>query len=392
VAAYLRPSFSGVWGHCSGAPLASQMVTPRPPNARTIEGTAAHWVASQTMRALRGEVASPTACHGYVGKQDPDRTIVTEEIAEGAQYFVDEMGGLCGGDFSQVLLDHPVHAVSIHPTHCSGELDAAIVRRDAAGEVTAIIVRDYKHGHRATDAVDQLNVYGLGVYDDVCGLHSVDDREVRFSFGVVQPFAFDGRGILRERNGVFSDLRADRNTLALKAEQAVEGGTLTTGAHCRDCPAIGSCSSARAAGYNLIDVAGSRVILDDMSAPDLAAEREILKAGGKVLQERLDGIEALLTQRLQRGEAVPGLGLASTRGRLKWTTTPAVARAMASQFGFDIATDAVKTPKQSIDAAPKAVRPFFESAIKTISERPSGSMKITDADNTVCARAFQRKQ
>ncbi len=190
---------------------------------------------------------------------------------------------------------------------------------------------------------------------------------------------------------MLSDIRGHVNGLRAKAHEAFTNPQMSTGKHCRDCPGVGPCSARRRADYNLIDYANRPYEMDAMSGADLATERLILSDGLAAAKKRLEAIEDNLAHRIGEGESGTGLALEATYGRLAWTIPVEQAAALATQFGFSISKFAVKTPTQAVRAATKEMKSAFTMAVKQVTKRPAGKLKLINAEDSRTARAFKRK-
>ena len=385
----LPPSGAPQWGHCSGAAIAAASA-PDLPSEASLRGEAGHWVGENCLRRWQDPNGGCPTCHEWVGLLSPGGVVIDEEIAEGAQVFVDDVLTVAQehGALRDMLIEFRVHMPNVHPTDNWGTLDCALVLM----RVGLIYIWDYKGGHRQHTATGNLQLVdyleGLRAAYDINGMA---DQHVEVIARIVQPFSYRPEGPIDEWRFTLCDLRGYVNQLAAKAHQASTTPTLSSGPWCRDCPAIRLCSAARKAGYNLIDYANEPYAMDNMTGADLATERRILRAGMVATKARLEAIEADLEYRVANGATDTGLALQSKTGNLAWNVPAANAIALAAQFGGDISKPGVMTPTQAKAAVPRELRQQFEQVLTTVTGRPSGRLQLTDADNTVGARAFKRK-
>ena len=383
----LAPSFAPVWGHCSGAVMAAM----RHPNVETQEnrtGTAAHWVVSEVLLTFKGQRDGGKLLAGdYVGDTAPNDVVIDDAMAEGAQVMIDEVLQVVQkhGAMQSLLVEFRVHAPHIHEQNW-GTLDVSLYLPDRK----VLFLWDYKHGHRENSAEGNLQLInyaeGLRVTYQIDG---VLDQQLTVVMRIVQPFCYRANGPVDEWVCKLADLRGYANQLHAKANEAFTNPTLTSGKHCRDCPAVGRCAASRKAAYNLIDVANRPYGMDDMTAAQLATERLILLDGLAAAKKRLEAIEANITYRLENGEPDTGLTLEATYGRLAFTIPDKQAAALAQQFGFSIEKYAIKTPTQAKQAAPKGVKDQYAAAIKNFTKRPPTGFKLVPAQDSRTARAFK---
>ena len=389
--ARLPPSFSPVWGVCSAAILAAAD-TPNLEDEKTRAGVAAHWVFAEVLLNYQGKQKGPLLCEDYIGGIAPNGVVIDDEMVEGAQVFVDDVLQVAQkhGAIQSMLIEHSVIMPNVPPQNW-GTLDTAIVLRKD-GQVVAIFLWDYKHGHRENKAKGNLQLieYVEGLRNEL-GINGNQEQQITVVFRIVQPFCYHSLGAVDEWVCMLSDLRAYINILHDKAVEVFSNPQMSTGKHCRDCPGVRPCSVRRRADYNLIDFVNEPYEMDNMSGADLAVERQILSDGIAATKERLKAIEDNLAHRIREGESGIGLTLEATYGHLAWTIPPEQANALATQFGFSISKNAVKTPTQAMQAASKAMKSAFTMAVKHVAKRPPGKLKLINADDSRTARAFKRK-
>lgn len=379
----LRPSFAPVWGHCSGAVMAS-MHRPNIETDDTRAGTAAHWVVSETIkRHLLKGVLHPPHCDLLLDEVAPNGVVIDEDHIQAAQVMVDEVLSVAGDDKARLLIEQSVKMPAISP-HNGGTLDAALW----LPERRVLFLWDYKHGHRECTAEENLQLidYCEGLIEE----YAIIDIDVTVVFRIVQPRCYRNGGPVSEWVVKMSDLRGYFNQLQAKAHDAFNNPSLCAGTHCRDCPAVLPCSASRGVGYQLIDLARQPYAMDAMTGRDMAVERRVLSDGLQLIKARLEALDDELKQRIAAGEADTGLSLQGEYGRLEWTVPPEHAVIFAQQFGVDIRTAGVLTPTQASDAAPKEIKAQFKAALDLMTKRPSKGLKLVDAKNSIAARAFAK--
>lgn len=383
----LPPSSATQWGNCSGS-VAAQAPFPDTESEQSREGTAAHWVMSETLLNHRDGRDGPRECVGYLGRKDPAGVIIDDKMVEGAQVIVDDVLDVCQrfDALPYLLIEHRVYMPTIHPQNW-GTLDVGLYLPFR----NVLFLWDYKHGHREAPAPGNLQM--VDYLKGLCEKYQIDgllDQKTRFVVRIVQPYCYRIVGPVQEWTGMLSDLRGTWNTLSWKAHEAFTAPKLSTGPWCRDCKAVGTCSAARRAGYNFIDLVNEPYAMDRMTGADLAVERGIVSDGLAVAKARLEAIEDELHHRIKDGQHDSGLTLETSAGRIEWTVTPATARALAAQFGVDATKDAVLTPTQTLAAAPAKVRPMLKQVMDRMTRRPAGKLKLVTADASRTARAFKR--
>lgn len=384
--AMLAPSAAPIWGICSGS-VAARQAFPSLDSEASAEGTAAHWLAAEVLRSYQtSDVRDELS---FVGKVAENGVTVTEEMAEAVGHYVVDVLKVANkhGGLQSLRIEQRVAIDRVHPDNW-GTFDCSLAVTAENGQIT-LYVWDYKHGHGKVYAAsnDQIIEYATGIIDTA----GWSDLDVVVVSRIVQPRCFDGSGNVDEWVVRASDLRADVNRLHAQAHEAFAAPRFTAGRHCKHCEAIVTCDAAKRYGYELIDRCDGPVLLDAFDGAALAVEREIIRSGLKVVQNRLEAVEAEIVHRLGQGEAVGNLRYSAKPGALAWNVEPPVALAMASAFNIDAAKSAVMTPTQVIAAAPKEIRPAVEQSVKAVASRKSGRATINNADDTTTYRSFNTK-
>lgn len=384
--AFLAPSSAPIWGRCSGSAAAS-IGREGYDTEESRRGTAAHWVCAECLTVWQAQDGGVAFCADWVGKVAPNGYVIDRETAEGAQVFVDDVLQVAQrvGGLQLLKIELRVEMPEIHPA-CWGTLDCALY----VPSRRAMWLWDYKNGHRETVARDNLQLisYAKGLVNH----HQIDgyvEQQTTLSMRIVQPFCYRKPSPVDEWRVTLSDLRAHWNQLSAQAHEATGAATLSTGEHCRDCRAVMVCPAARKAVYSLVDYLRQPYGLDMMRGEDLAAEWHILESARRLVEARRAALEDEIKHQIGIGAPVPGLALEASAGREVWAVPDAVAVAVGGQFGADVRSSSALTPRQARQAVPAAVRPLFDNVIKTMTARKAGSLKIINAADSVCARAFK---
>lgn len=386
--AELAPSSAPIWGNCSGS-VQAQRGRPNKETPETRKGTAGHWVGESVLRTLLQAEPGPAVCGDYVGEVAPNGVVVTDDIADGAQVYVDyvieRLEALSPS--TQFVIEERVYMPELHEKNW-GTTDFGFW--DPHNGVLGAV--DYKGGHR--DTRPEKNFQLIDYLWGLCkrfGITGDMHANIRVELIIVQPFCFSAAGSVKTWAVTLSDLRGYWNTLYAQAHAAFSNPTLTTGIWCRDCTGRVDCAAATAAGMNFIDLVEQPYGMAEKSSPDLALERAMLKDAISVARARLDSIEDELALRVQNGDIETGLTLEATAGRLEFTCSIEQAIAFGDLMGVNIRKEATITPTQAIKKAPKEKRAAFEAALKTITRRPPGALTLTPVADSRTARAFSRK-
>lgn len=387
--AVLAPSSAPQWGHCSGSVMANRHA-PNLDSEESRKGTAVHWVGAECLIGWRKQDGGCPSCFDWTGLSAPNGVVIDDEMTEGAQIFVDDVLQVAQehGALRDMLIEHRVFMPQIHKDNW-GTLDCCIPLLNKG----VIYLWDYKNGHRENHAKDNLQLidYLEGLANEL-NIDGHQDQDIRVVFRIVQPFCYKAMGAIDEWSCMLSDLRPYFNQLHAKAHEAMTNPSMSSGPWCRDCHAVRTCSAARKASYNLIDYVNEPYEMDTMDGATLAIERRILSSGLVAAKARLEAIEDDLRHRINKGATDTGLALRTTSGNLAWSIPADQAVALANMFHGDIAKPGVVTPTQAKTMVPRELRSQFEQVLKTVTRRPSGGLKLIDAENTIGARAFQRKK
>jgi len=374
--ARLAPSSAPVWGRCTGSVVAAQAL-PQGETDATRNGSAAHWVGEQCLDSCFNHTGTPSDPAAWVGQIAPNGVVIDESHAAGAAVYVNDIRGTFA-EYPpfEVCIEQRVYMPTIHAEN-NGTPDAW-THHDGT-----IYLWDYKHGHGGVQAEGNLQLINylegirlkLGLTDAPCDLR------------IVQPNSYDGQGPVRRWLTTLAEVRPYVELLRQQAQAVDLNPTLTSGDHCRYCPAAGRCPALRESGYNLVHMAGLPLQFDRMTAQDLAVERDILTAGVKLIKARLESIEDALEHAVRGGDSSSGLALQSVSGSPNWAVKPDQAIAAAALCGIDISRPHCDTPTQARAKLPAQQRAMFDAAIEPLTTRKS-SLKLIRADNTMAAQVF----
>lgn len=383
--AILAPSSAPQWGHCSGSVVANQNA-PDVVSERAETGTASHWVAEQALQPLY-KAQAPLVCWSFIGAHAPNGVVIDEEMAEGAQVYVDAVYDTVEANPGcPILIEQRVDMPHIHPDNW-GTPDFALW--NAATDT--LYLDDYKFGHREVTAELNLQLinYTAGLMQVCEGMNTSTAVVMR----VIQPFCYHAPEPIRTWKTTVKDLQFWFRQLHEKAHQALGNSpTMTSGQHCRDCAAVARCRTARRMTYSVIDYVAEPYEINSMDGADLAAERRILEVGAKIVKARLDAVNDQLHTLISAGDTSSGLAIEAGQGRLKWVAPTAQVLALGRQFGVDLQGLKPITPTQAIKAVPKPMRDAFEGVIQPLTTRPPTGLKLILAENSRTARAFKSKE
>lgn len=322
------------WLNCPGSVVLCDTVPPARESPYAREGTAAHWLAENSLRddvhpthflgeLFNGVEVTQEMCDAVVAYLN----VVTKEVARNpkhAELYVEK----------GFVLD----VETAEPGEVFGTNDAMVYHPDSG----RLRVFDYKHGVGVTvDAEDndQLKFYAAGAV-----FSNPDWRVKEVVLTIVQPRARDAEEVGVVRDWTFSV--ADLLEFVVEVETAIakaktDDSQLSIGDWCRWCPAAAICparerQAAEAATLDFADVA----LVDTTDLPDprdmdverlsrVVAGLTLIQSWAAQCQERLEAL-------VLAGIEVPGWKAVEKIGRAKWIEDPLKVTAAAQlEFGID---------------------------------------------------------
>lgn len=365
----LAPSGAYRWVNCPGSVNLCRQYQEREDSPSSMEGVAAHWVASER---LCGRSVP-------VGTLAPNGIAVTDEMVEGAELYVFTFPPEA---FASLRVESRVDCPSIHPD-CWGTPDAWYIRDGV------LHVKDYKFGHAYVDEFEnlQLAAYAYGVLDSMPHLKS---NGLRIELTIVQPRCFSGRGSVRTWACALPDLWPLTERMAKAALVATLGEPeLITGEHCEHCSAIHACPAAQRATGTAIQIAHT-LTPAQMSPEELGLVLRRVQYARDMLKAMEDGLAEEAEALIRSGSRVPGFELSPGRGKLEWNCSTEEVVALGQLFGVDLGKPSCLTPTQAKAVLKK--KGFDEAVISGYTAATSGALKLQPSDTNLTRRIFQRKE
>lgn len=386
--ALLAPSSAPQWFYCSGSVMAQQAI-PDFDTEASREGDAAHWVVAECLKAWR-DTDRAALCSDWLGQVSPNGVIVTEEMCQGGQTYVDDILHVCQqyGALQLLKIEHHVTMPQIHPHHNEGTLDAGLWLPD----VSKLYLWDYKFGFGEVPAKNnpQLIDYVAGLVNEI-GVNGIADQHIEVVMRVGQPRFYKRHGAVDEWRCTLSDLRGHFNQLNAMGNEALTNPRLSAGPHCRYCKAKVNCSANRKSVYAGIWYVNQPFDIEKLDGRDLAVEYRQTSEMLGILKARLDDVTEALREQVKQGDTSSGLALKASFGNKEWTVPAPQVVLICKQFGLDVAKVGALTPTQVIAKAPKEIKENLEQMVKSISRRPAKGNALVPAEETTAALAFKRK-
>ena len=367
--AFLAPSSAGTIVECPAMPsMVASVINPMPEDDTAArEGTAAHWAGAEM---LHGRIVAE-------GQITPDGAILTEEMIEGAEVWVDDVRRTDG--IGEVHIEKTLPGGALHPDNW-GTPDTW--KYD--GPASILHVWDFKFGH---DIVEVFENYQLLNYVKLIlkklGINGHQEQRTRVIMTVIQPRAYHREGPISRWSVMASDLRAYWNKLEMAFEDATSGhARAKPNPGCVYCPARHECPTLQRDGYRSADLAQEATPLA-LPAAAIGLELAWLTDAHARLGARISGLRAQAEAMVFRGERVPGWALQDAPGREEWSKSVAEVLALGKLVGLDIAKPtAAITPAQARKAGVPA------PLVAAYSGRPKSSRSLVKSDDSDARKIF----
>jgi hypothetical protein len=378
--AKLSPSSAHRWMNCAGSLNMIDSLPEdqrNPTSAYAQEGTAAHRLAE---RALERGLATESYMSVYF-----KGVLVTEEMCEHVQVYVDAVREVAGSDDgSTMLLEHRFNLADFNPPGPMYGTSDAIVYTPL--DLT-LHVFDLKYGQGLVVEVEgnpQLQYYGLGaLLEFERRMPHLRGKIKRVVLHIVQPRAEHSDGKHRTCEMEYFDLLAfGKNLLDLAALTQEPDAPLEAGSWCRFCPAKGVCPEKKEAA-----MAVARVEFEALPAnvPPAPASLPVEVLGdildnADILEDWLKGVRAHVMRLLENGHDVPGWKMVPKRASRKWVDEKETARYLAAEgFELDEITE-VKT--RSVAQIEKLMKKEGKKLPKDMfTKKSSGNTLAPDSDS-----------
>lgn len=297
----LRPSSASVWSKCAAYPRMVQNVPEQETSDPAREGTCAAWVAEMVLTNKFPD------CHAMVGEIHENGWLVTPDMAQHIQRYVDKLRSY-GGEIHverKVRLNDDVEGTP----DGYGLLDDDTLRVD-----------DLKYGFDPVEPTTEQIIIYAGAVLRLIG----NRRKVRkVVLGIYQPRAYHPMGIHRTWTLWPEELMKHVQRIERAAEATKDPAAMATpGAHCKYCPAAATCAASAFEVYavtNRMHHAQQR----HMTPQEMSNELAFLDLAEALLKGRKNAVRAEAIARMESGERIPGWMKDSGRGQRRWTADAA---------------------------------------------------------------------
>lgn len=363
--AFLAPSSAGRWGP-GGCPASPSMAARFPEleeSEAAIEGTTAHWYASEVLQGR--DVQDGDICP-ETGRP------VTAQMAGDCESYV----AACRDDMARGSVCHVEAKVSMLQVHSEnwGRLDFSFVNPKAR----IVGVKDLKYGHKPVKAVGNWQTFDY-IVGRVEKTGVPVDESWHFEVGIYQPRDYQSGGQVKFWNFGFTEYQERLALLkAAAAEATGPDPQARTGPHCAGCPGAAACQALQLTALEAAETGVPR----QMNLTEAARMLDILERAADRVDSLKTSVAAQIEQGLRSGQGVPGWALEQGYGRQRWTKPVSEILALGDAFGTDLRKDDVITPKQAVKKG------IDESVIAAYSETPRTSAKLVRTDAGQAPRVF----
>ncbi len=330
-----------------------------------MEGTAAHWCFEELF-------AGRTPA---VGESAPNGVLVTDEMLDGAEMFVDAVRAAVPPDVRLYVEDKLMMSNVIHEQNW-GTPDVFAIG-------SAVWLFDFKFGHKYVEEFEnwQCIDYVAGIYQACMPSGALPDSKT-VHITIVQPRVFNRGSPVRTWTTTIGALKPYWEKLRAAAPMAMcDEAPCVVGDHCTYCNGRHACEALQRSALAEIPKAYSSIPL---VLPPLAASRELasIQRAISMMTARATGLEQQLLDLCRKGIDVPGFGIERAQGRQRWTRPIPEVIALGQMFGLKLDKPGVITPKQSVKAGVPA------AVVAQMSDEPLGEWRLVQVTTDKARKAF----
>lgn len=364
--AVLPPSSAHCWVKCAGWRSLHNAFPEAGDSVPAMEGTAAHWCFERMFAGV-----TPA-----VGEAAPNGVLVTDEMLDGAELFVEAVRAAVPQDVRLYVEDKLMMHNVIHEANWGTPDLFALVPG-------TIWLFDYKFGHRYVEEFEnwQLIDYTAGIYQACLPSGPLPDSTV-VHITIVQPRVFNRGSPVRTWTTSIGALKPYWDKLRAAAPMAMcDDAPCVTGDHCEFCNGRHACEALQRTSLTAIEKAYSSIPL---VLPPTAAARELrsMQRAADMMAARITGLQQQLLDLCRKGTNVPGYAIEQAQGRQRWTRPVAEVVVLGEMFGLKLDKPAVITPKQAIKAGVPA------AVVAQMSDEPLGEWRLIEVTTDKARKVF----
>lgn len=379
--AFVPPSSLGVIVHCTYYPYVNRDY-PTPDTMATLEGEAAHSLIESGLNEFRQTGSTDIDFDKWDNTPAENGVYITSEMIGHVKDSFDHMVGLVKNqcNFDTMHIEGRVQMPQLHPTDCWGTLDFGFYDH-ATRKIT---IRDFKYGFGLVNEIEnyQLFAYFLGM------MVKYPEAEY-FDLGVCQPRPFHRLGNNRNWVGHIGELEPMME-FARQSISAIYTNPVTkSGDHCRYCQVNYKCDAFIKSTMNAIDIAVPPNI-NEVTNDQLFKLYSVIERAANSLKHARESISNTITAKIDSGERIPGLMIASKMGNSKWAVNDKKAIELCELIGItDVGVTKAKTPISVLNSLGKndSRRKTVESYLK----RTQSSTSLIFDDGREADRVFGKQ-
>lgn len=373
--AKLAPSAAGRWVECPGSVALEATAPDEPESAAALEGTAAHWLASECLLNVR-------EARDYLGEETPQGLRVTEEMADAVDVYLEDVEEISAESKGTLHVEKRVAAVSIS-SDCWGTNDASLTDL----ETSTIYIWDYKHGFRVVDAFEnsQALCYAAGVLAEVPWDRLNPEISPRVNIRIIQPRAFKSAGAVDVWEIPVSELRSYITRLkSAAAEAMLPGARCLCGPHCQYCRARHFCEALQRGAAAAMQYC-AQAQPQELTPEAVGIELQFLRRAAELIKYRIDAMETAAGQIVKSGGRIPGFRVFEAVGRAEWTRDSAEIFALGDFMKKDL-----RQPLAPITPAQAIKKGLDKKLVAQFSKREKTGLKIEPDDGTFARKVFSK--
>lgn len=333
-----------------------------------MEGTAAHWCFEQMFAGVMP----------VVGQSAPNGIIITDEMLDGAEMFVDAVRSMVPAGVKLYVEDRLQMDKVVHEQNWGTPDTFAI-----ADNRSAIWLLDYKFGHRYVEEFEnwQLIDYTAGIYNALLPVGGIPDSCV-VHITIVQPRVFNHGKPVRTWTTTIGALKPYWAKLAAAAPMAMcDDAPCVTGDHCEFCNGRHACKTLQRTALAATEQAFSSIPL---VLPPIAAARELrsMQRAMTMLEARVTGLQQQLLDLCRSGVNVPHYAIERAQGRQRWIKPLPEVIALGQMYGLKLDKPAAITPKQAVKLG------VPEGVVAMMSDEPLGEWRLVEVTTDKARKVF----
>lgn len=306
------------------------------------EGVAVHWMIEDAFKSLR-------SLEEYTDRKAPNGVYITAAMAEHAEeYFkyVKSIGAQLEADTT-----HYTDAWQVN-----GRADAAAALQHS------LKVADFKYGWTQVEVKNNWTLIS-----HACALAKKNPNATEIILTIFQPRGFHHDGTVREWKLTIAELIDLYNKIDARLRNPVK--TLSTGNHCKDCPAFANCPAAQKAAMRAVDISEHAVFDSKINPANLSVMLDNLYRAEEHLKQTVKAYDELATHQMKQGIIIPEYSLKRGLSNRNWKEGVSV-EMISGLFGVDVSKQEIITPAQA------EKRGVPKEALESFCERKETGLKI----------------